>query len=75
MGECDQFGNINVSKFGGKLSGKRLVMICSPKGCGGFINISQTAKTVVFLGTFTAIGLKVEVVNGNLKILQVADVL
>ncbi|HVI29939.1 acyl CoA:acetate/3-ketoacid CoA transferase [Hansschlegelia sp.] len=59
MAECDQEGNVNTSSFGGKLN-----------GCGGFINISQNARSVVFAGTFTAGGLEVEIDNGELKILK-----
>jgi len=59
LAECDCFGNINVSRFGPKIA-----------GCGGFINITQTSPIVVYCGTFTAGGLKVEVKDGKLHILQ-----
>jgi propionate CoA-transferase len=59
MAECDLQGNVNTSKFGGRLN-----------GCGGFINISQNARLVIFAGTFTNGGLKVEVVDGKVHILQ-----
>lgn len=59
MAECDEAGNVNTSAFGGKLN-----------GCGGFINISQNARSVVFAGTFTVGGLDVKVENGALKIVQ-----
>ena len=58
MAECDREGNVNVSRFGGRVA-----------GIGGFMNITQTARKVVFTGTFTAEGLEVEARDGRLRIL------
>ena len=58
LGECDQYGNVNVSKFGKKLIGP-----------GGFIDITQSTNKVVFCGTFTGKS-KLAVGDGKLTIVE-----
>ncbi len=58
LAQCDEKGNLNVSKFGPKLSGP-----------GGFINITASAKKVVFAGTFMAKS-KIEVGDGKITIVE-----
>lgn len=57
--QCDSSGNVNASKFGPRIA-----------GCGGFINISQNTRRVLFLGTFTTAGLKIAIEDGKVHILQ-----
>ena len=59
MAQVDEKGNVNVSKFGGRFA-----------GCGGFIDITQNARKVVFCGTFTTKGLEVKTGDGKLQILN-----
>ncbi len=57
LAEMDKAGNVNVSHFGGQISGP-----------GGFIDISQGAHTVTFCGSFDAKGSKVALRDGALSI-------
>ena len=55
--EVDAKGNVNVTCFGDRND-----------GAGGFIEITQNTKRIVFSGTFTGRGLKGDVGSGNLTI-------
>jgi propionate CoA-transferase len=59
MAEADRYGNVNASRFGRRLT-----------GCGGFINISQNSQKVIFLSTFSSSGLKVQISDGKIRVLE-----
>lgn len=59
MGEMDRHGNVNVSRLNGRLV-----------GTGGFIDISQNAKRVVFCGTFETKGLRTALGSNGLEIIE-----
>ncbi|WP_454722174.1 MULTISPECIES: acyl CoA:acetate/3-ketoacid CoA transferase [Cupriavidus] len=63
LAELDGQGNVNVSKFG---DGADALIA----GVGGFINITQSARAVVFVGTLTAGGLDARVEGGALRIVR-----
>ncbi len=55
--QLDEHGNINVSQFNNRAV-----------GCGGFVDITQSARRVVFCTTFTSSGLEAEFKDGTLRI-------
>lgn len=62
LGECDESGNVNVSKFGPRLTGP-----------GGFIDITNATPKVVFCGTFVGKA-KYAVGDGKLSIVQEGNI-
>ena len=59
FGEFDKDGNVNVSKLGGLTVGP-----------GGFIDIAQNARKVVFCGTFAAKGVKLATGAGKMQVVE-----
>ena len=64
LAECQADGSVNVSRFVDKAGNERR------PGAGGFIDLTQGARNVIFCGTMTAGGYKSEVRDGKLVILK-----
>jgi acyl CoA:acetate/3-ketoacid CoA transferase len=63
FGEFDVQGNVNVSRLGGLAVGP-----------GGFIDIAQNARKVVFCGTFAAKGVKLSTGDGAMRVARQGEV-
>ncbi len=63
FGEFDAQGNVNVSQLGGLAVGP-----------GGFIDIAQNARKVVFCGTFAAKGVELATGDGQMRVIQQGQV-
>jgi propionate CoA-transferase len=59
MAEVDRAGNVNASRFGRRLA-----------GCGGFINISQNSRKVIFLSTFSSSGMEIKIADGHVRVVR-----
>ncbi len=57
LSEVDKNGDVNTSLLNGKIM-----------GVGGFANIAGTAKSAIFVGTFTAGGVKTKIEDGKMII-------
>ena len=62
-GELDKEGNVNATKMGARCT-----------GAGGFIDITQNAKKVVFCATFTAAGAEYDFSGDKLRIVKEGSV-
>jgi len=63
FGELDAQGNVNVSRLAGRAVGP-----------GGFIDIAQNARKVVFCGTFAARGVELSTGDGRMRVLRQGQV-
>jgi len=57
--QIDSQGSVTVHRLPGMIP-----------GCGGFLNIIENVKRIIFCGTFTSGGLKAAAENGTLKIIK-----
>jgi propionate CoA-transferase len=62
-GQVDTNGNVNISRLANRIN-----------GVGGFVNISQTSKKVVFCTPFTAGGLEIALRDSELRIAREGEI-